>query len=355
MLRTHDGTLIPSNRVVELPGEGERLNDLIVSSATKLAESTNSDVLLLSGGIDRPYDDKLLDLLAATNKRDNVILFLCTHGGNADAAYRIARGLQENYKQFTVVIAGRCKSAGTLLVIGAHEIAMTAHAELGPLDVQLGKKDELFELDSGLTVLDSLSELEEKAFDLFERAMLRIKMRSGGTVTFKTATHIATELAKGIIAPIMSQIDPMHVGEVSRALKIGKEYGERLGFFSMNLHDDALVRLVEKYPSHGFVIDRSEAEELFLHVRDASKEEKDLIDLKPLMSAVRIPSYDEPTLSFLSEARKEAASGISDAQIAGSGSDSEKAGSSSIEEVSGSENAKGVKPPDGQPGSVGAA
>ena len=125
---------------VELAREDKTLNELITSTATQLAESTNSDILLFSGGIERPYDDRLLDLLASMKKRENVILFLCTRGGNADAAYRMARGLQQNYKRFTVVVAGRCKSAGTLLVIGAHEIAMTDHAELGPLDVQIGKK-----------------------------------------------------------------------------------------------------------------------------------------------------------------------------------------------------------------------
>lgn len=166
-----------------MAGEAKSVNELISAAANKLADATKSDVLLYSGGIDRPYDDKLLDLVGGMTKRENVILFLCTPGGDANAAYRMARCLQDSYKKFTVVLAGRCKSAGTLLVVGAHEIVMTPHAELGPLDVQIGKKDELFEMDSGLTVLDALTELEEKAFELFEKAMMRIKIRSGGTVT----------------------------------------------------------------------------------------------------------------------------------------------------------------------------
>lgn len=324
-----------------MAGEEKSLNEQISSAATKLAEATDSDVLLYSGGIDRPYDDKLLDLLANMNKRTNVILFLCSRGGNPDAAYRMARGLQENYSNFTVILAGRCKSAGTLLVIGAHEIVMTPHAELGPLDIQLGKKDELFELDSGLTVLDALTELESKAFDLFEKAMIRIKVRSEGRVTFKTATHIATELAKGVVAPIMAQIDPMHVGEVSRALKIGKEYGQRLSDVSGNLHEDSLERLVEKYPSHGFVIDKAEAAELFVVVRDATPEENALIRLAPLRTPVRIPN-DDTILSFLSEPRKEAANDSDKPQNVGKGGSPTQAGDAPTEGVLGREESAGA-------------
>jgi len=248
----------------------------------------------------------------------------------------MARGLQDNYSKFTVVLAGRCKSAGTLLVVGAHEIVMTPHAELGPLDIQLGKKDELFELDSGLTVIGALTELENKAFQLFEKAMIRIKVRSEGSVTLKTATHIATELAKGVVAPIMAQIDPMHIGEVSRALRIGMEYGERLSLTSMNLYDDSLKKLVEEYPSHGFVIDRREARELFIKVRGTTQDESALILLPALRASVRVPN-DEATLSFLSDPRKEEANDSGNTKDAESGSDSAKAGSTATERILGSE------------------
>ena len=283
------------------------MNDVIKAAANALADATDSDVLVYCGDIERSYDDKLLDeLLTCPARRKNVILILGTYGGSPDAAYRIARSLQENYSRFTVLLAGRCKSAGTLLVVGAHEIVMTPHAELGPLDVQVGKKDELVGLDSGLTVLDALSQLENKAFNLFEDAMLKIVQSSGGRVTFKTATHVAVELSKGMITPIMAQIDPMHVGEVSRALKIGEEYGRRLSDTSENLHEGALRQLVHGYPSHSFVIDKGEAASLFIHVRDASDQEQIL--LKLLKGAVRNPTPDEPIIGILSEPKKEVTS-----------------------------------------------
>jgi hypothetical protein len=199
--------------------------------------------------------------------------------------------------------------------------------------VQVGKKDELMGLDSGLTVLDALSQLENRAFNSFEDAMLKIVQNSNGRVTFKTATHIATELSKGMFAPIMGQIDPMHIGEVSRALKIGEEYGSRLSANSCNLHEDALRRLVHGYPSHGFVIDKREAAELFIHVRDASDQEQAL--LKLVKGASRNPVRDEPLIGVLSDPRKEATSDADNTEDVGAGSPDAATGSSSAEGSSG--------------------
>ena len=318
------------------------MDDPILAAATRLAEATDTDVILYSGDIERPWDNKLLDMLASMNRRRNVLLLLCTRGGNPDAAYRIARGLQENYENFTILLAGRCKSAGTLLAVGAHELVMTAHAELGPLDIQLGKKDELFETDSGLTVLNALTELEGKAFELFEKAFLRIKVRSEGSVTFKTAAHIAMELAKGVVAPIMAQIDPMHVGEVTRAMEIGRRYAERLSEVSGSLHPDALDKLVNNYPSHGFVIDRKEAEELFLNIREIRPEEAELIKLQPLRSAIRSPKRDEAILTLVSEARKESRNDSHNAQNSGEGPVPNGEGTAPDEEAIRSEKPEGL-------------
>ncbi len=278
--------------------EIQKIKDL----ANTLAEKEDADVLLYNGEIERPFDDELLDLCLNAERRKNVFLFLCTHGGNPDAAYRMARCLQDNYEKFTIFISGKCKSSGTLIALGAHEVVMTAHAELGPLDIQLGKKDELFETDSGLTVLNALSELENKAFELFENSFIKLKYKSEGRITLKTATSIANELAIGLMAPIMSQIDPIHVGQVSRAMKIGKEYGRRLSAISKNLQEGALATLVDTYPSHGFVIDRKEADELFSNVRGANEDEFYLI--KELGVAARNQNPYDPILTSLSTWKK---------------------------------------------------
>jgi hypothetical protein len=277
-------------------------NQTVSQAANKLAEKLGADVVILNSPIYTPYDKHLFALCKQQRSRENCALFLCTSGGDADAAYRIARCLQQKYKRVIVYVCGMCKSAGTIVAIGAHEIVMTEVGELGPLDVQLGKKDELWETDSGLTVLAAIEQLEDKAYELFERAFVNLKSRSGGRITLKTATALASELSVGVIVPIMSQIDPLHVGSVSRAMKIGSEYGNRLALTSKNARDGAIDRLTHGYPSHGFVIDRDEAKTLFVNVRDVvSEEEQELIDA--LADLAREPGQT-PVVGYLSSTPK---------------------------------------------------
>ncbi len=78
-----------------------------------------------------------------------MVLMLSTFGGDPDAAYRIARCLRRRYTRVSAMISGFCKSAGTLLLLGADDLVFTEHGELGPLDVQYWKQDELEEMGSG--------------------------------------------------------------------------------------------------------------------------------------------------------------------------------------------------------------
>lgn len=275
----------------------------ITELAILLADENDADILLYNGPIDRPFDAKVIDECRKAKRRTNVILILCTYGGDPSAGYRIARCLQQKYTKFTIWINGACKSAGTLITVGAHEIVMTDHGEMGPLDVQVGKKDELWETDSGLTVLSAIKALEEKSFDLFESCFLNLKSRSGGRITLKTATEMASKLAIGTIAPIVAQIDPMHVGEVTRAMNIGLEYGGRLSKVSNNNSDsETIQKLTNSYPSHGFVIDREEAKTMFENVRAPTEKESALLEM--LGSAARTPGH-ETFFAYISNSLKE--------------------------------------------------
>lgn len=78
-------------------------------------------------------------------------------------------------------------------------------------------------------------------------------------------------LSCGIFSEIARQIDPMRLGEHARACDIATEYGIRL-HGEENL--DVVMKLVQEYPHHGFVIDRKEAMEFIETVRDLDVVEK---------------------------------------------------------------------------------
>ncbi len=217
---------------------------------------------------------------------------MSTYGGSPDGAYRIARTLRRLYGEFTAYIFGACKSAGTLITIGATEIVMTDFGELGPLDIQLPKVDEL-DNESGLVYRQALDALKEHSFDVFERCYLEIKRKSGGSISTKTASAIATDLATGTISPIAAQIDPLKIGETSRALAITYAYGSRL-----TDNTEALEILISGYPSHGFVIDYEEAKDLLGNVRPMTQEEDAAIG--QLKNLLRHP-HDQLIVAILDE------------------------------------------------------
>jgi len=247
--------------------------------ADLIAQDRDTDVLFVNGAISRQLDAMIAELSRKRRRRLNVLLILVTEGGDADAGYKIARCLQEKYKGFLFLVSGYCKSAGTLVALGANQIIVADNGELGPLDVQMSKPDELMQLQSGLTATAALEALDKSAYSSFERFFLTTIANGGGGISTRTATHIAVQMASALYAPIYGHVDAMHVGEAGRALAIAEKYGERLLRKSQNALPGALGLLTTSYPSHGFVIDRREAKSLFRRVREPDDLEQALIDL----------------------------------------------------------------------------
>ncbi len=285
-----------------MPARPPKLDqDPVKIAANELAKAADTDVFFYNSEIGRPLDDRIIADCCKRKRRPNVTLFLVTAGGDPDAAYRIARCFQDHYKKFICMVPGYCKSAGTLILTGGHELVMADGGELGPLDVQMTKKDELWESESGLTVMSALDALREKSFSAFEHYFMTVKTKSGNRITFRTAAELSVKLTTGLFTPIFQQIDPMHVGEASRSQAIGSHYAMRLSYYGMNISAESLQSLISDYPSHGFVIDREEAKGLFRNVRVPNKEEQNLIDalgnkaIDPLekTQAIRIFLSDE--------------------------------------------------------------
>lgn len=192
-------------------------------------------------------------------RRRNAFLILVTFGGDPHIAYKIARALQRGFERVTVCVPGPCVSAGTMLALAAHELTMTDYGWLGPLDVQVPRSDEIFESQSGLVSMQALATLQSEAWEMFRDNLFDLKASTVGQVTLKTVMETATALAKGLYEPLFRQVDPLRLAEDERSKRILEEYGERLQLRSGNLRDQALDKLVAKYPSHQFVIDRDEA------------------------------------------------------------------------------------------------
>lgn len=212
---------------------------------SNITDQLDSDLFLYSADIDENNADKLIETIRNKSiRRKNVVLILATHGGDPDAAYRITRFLKQTYSKFTLLVFGYCKSAGTLIAIGADEIVMSDFAELGPLDVQVLREND-FRRSSGLDLQQALSVLSQEMFSVFEVCFLSTIYRSSGVITAKTAADIASSMAVGLLAPIAGQIDPLRLGELSRSMEVAYEYGIRLN----PTLKSSIKKLVSGYPS----------------------------------------------------------------------------------------------------------
>jgi len=194
------------------------------------------------------------------------VVILVTYGGSANVAFRVARLLQTLYDEVVVCAPSVCKSAGTLIAAGAHRIVRMVFGEFGPLDIQLSRRDEIWGRRSGLTTRSALLDLKDHGFELFEHFMYAITAQSRGAVSFKLAAEIAGKISAEMMSKIYAQVNPEALGQDFMDLAVAAEYCKRLERNSQNLKPGAIHRLVYEYPSHDFVIDAQEAQEIFINI-----------------------------------------------------------------------------------------
>lgn len=208
---------------------------------------------------------KVLDLLIHSN------------GGEADSAYRLVKFLRGRYATVNALVPLHAKSAATLMCLGADHIIMGEFAHLGPVDVQLmdplHRGAEYFSPLNEFKAMDFLRDYAIELVDFFTGLFLQ---RSGMSV--KDALHEAIPCATGILRPLYAQVDPIEMGEHRRSLAIGEEYANRLLDVVKNPHRERIVeKLVWKYPSHDFSIDRDEAHDLGIPAEKMNDKDEDLL------------------------------------------------------------------------------
>lgn len=234
-----------------------------VATANTVKPQPARDLIVYSGQINRLGYEGLCSELPK-KKNDHAVLVLTTPGGDPHAGFRIARALQHHYDSFDALIPWMCKSAGTLICIGAYHLYLDDQSELGPLDIQIKKDDELIGRNSGLDILQAVNYLQSQAMSAFRDYVS--ELAHGARLSTKIASDISSKLTTGLFSPIFAQIEPTRLAEMQRATEIAFAYGERLNEKTNNLRRNGLQKLVAGYPSHEFVIDRKEARTIFTNV-----------------------------------------------------------------------------------------
>jgi Serine dehydrogenase proteinase len=231
-----------------------------------------------------------------------VDVWLESGGGDANAAFKLALMLRAIANLIRVVIPDYAKSAATLLALAGHEIYMAPGAELGPLDMQLYDEGTLLEYTSALNVARAADDVGRDAVDLAMRGGAEIiRMAHLSRVDAMTTM---LKFAAEFYAPLVCQLDPRVVYDAKQALKSANNYAQELLVETCGPQASKIAaRLVETFPTHGFVISYGNAQRLGLPIRPIA--EYDLLDHARRFhresedgpSMIRFSSLDE----FLSE------------------------------------------------------
>ncbi len=191
----------------------------------------------------------LEEMLYDADSSEDLHLLLVTLGGDGETALRIVRQLQARCRELTVLVPDQAKSAGTLVVLGAHCIYMGPTSDLGPVDPQ-------FVLPNGSYAP--------------ARAIIAAVEKAEASVQESPAAYpIHAVLLDGLSALLVEQARD----QFARTEDLVRE---ALGSVSGRANDDveALVAalkdpLIEASKSHGAVVSASDAKSYGLPVDEA--------------------------------------------------------------------------------------
>lgn len=145
-------------------------------------------------------------------------------------------------------------------------------AELGPLDAQLRDPRGSAIPRSALNTFKSLEYLQRYTLDTLNLAVILLLQK--GRMDVPYAIEQALPFVSCIATPLYQQVEPQELGEARRHLAIAEEYGERImrryGHSSTSAAKvkDIVNKLVWEYPSHSFVIDVLEAQQIGLKAEE---------------------------------------------------------------------------------------
>lgn len=243
-----------------------------------VARGRPSAFLFLTESLDLIHVTRLRSFLDNQNFEE-LDLVIHSGGGSIHAAYQIVELLRLHAGRIHACVPFYAKSAATLLCLGADRMFVDELAQLGPLDTQIyeEKRSGKGEFTSALNPFKTLEQLQKFSLETLDIAVKMLVMRS--RMGLDECLKHAIDFVQGTTGPLFTQLDPEKLGEYSRALAVGSEYGERLlrrfgPSWDNEKRAEILEKLVHGYPSHEYIIDYHELKEMGFDVNLFSDSER---------------------------------------------------------------------------------
>ncbi|HXG61302.1 MAG TPA: ATP-dependent Clp protease proteolytic subunit [Planctomycetota bacterium] len=188
--------------------------------------------------IDVNDSEQVLRAIHMTDPEMPLDLILHTPGGLVLASLQIARAIRKHRGKVTVFVPHYAMSGGTLIALAAHEIVMSEHAVLGPVDPQVGK----YPASSLLKVVRQkpVAEVDDETLilaDQAEKAVVQVRSSVREILEGRMPAEKADELAR-----LLSE------GTWTHDYPITFEEARRLGLPVRSEMPESVLRLMALFP-----------------------------------------------------------------------------------------------------------
>jgi hypothetical protein len=294
------GSTIES-KIIEIPGQAPHrpphcqpadLSDSMAAVCERIRKLRARPLLVLSADF---IDDDFVEVLwqwrkqlrqAALSRTVGIDVLINSPGGELNSCFTVARLLSRWLRNWEALVPAYATSGGTLVCLGASKIVMSERAHLG----LMGPLQAFFnsERASAFEAVQTLRELRDIALESIEAG---VEFLMGRKVPSNTALETAVVLAKALVEPVVTKIDPSEVARFSADSVMALDYCTRIARpddpARQTQRNVDLFNLIRAQSPHEFVLDLDAAKAMHFEAVEADAELEDLFDeLRPLLAKV---------------------------------------------------------------------
>lgn len=254
---TAEARVVSGEEAFDLIGEG------VLPRLRALEEAVGFPVITYFIEAAAIADEQMLHLfehLRRIGKQEKLGLWLSSRGGATEVPWKVVSLFREYATSFVVLVPYRAHSSATLICMGADELVLTPMSELGPIDPSrrhplLPTVDNPDGTKTPVTV--SVQDL---------RHVLEFLQRQIGE-------NLPHDVAAQVYTALFNHVHPLAIGALEQSWALANQIGTRI--LSTHVDDpekikEIVSRLADNYKSHLYQINRHEALEIGLNVRNAT-------------------------------------------------------------------------------------
>ena len=203
--------------------------------------------------------DLFVDHLDSIGPVKKISLILYTSGGNTSAAWNLVNLIHMFCDDFEVIAPGKCRSAGTLISLGANRIVMTKQATLGPIDP---------------TLQHPLGPAIPGAPNPEARAGVSVEAVYGYLDAIRDRKEAQEAIEAQALLDLSNKVHPLVLGQIFRSRQQIRDLAQRL-LSRQNIEarksEQIIDFLCSESGSHDYTINRREAEHLGLQIEKCTE------------------------------------------------------------------------------------